>query len=173
MRTDKELLEIIMNATPEQQMRLWKVLQGALSGKPPPAEIPENELPEVPQVTNPLALPPNLLDFINSAKWTFAKTYVKWPHEYIVRDRVDESLFVQLVEHIRAHGYAGKFYRMSITYFDEGVMTYWTMGEPLADTKIVNRCPKAATYEVRLKNGTLPPDKERPAAQGPAQGGGQ
>lgn len=105
-------------------------------------------------------LPPSLRDFVEAAKWTFAKTYAAtWPHEYIVRDRVDESLFVQLVTHIRAHGYEGKFYRMSITYFDEGVMTYWTMGEPLADTKIVNRCPKEAMYEVRLKNGTLPPAK--------------
>ncbi len=157
MKTDKELIELIEKATPEQKKRLWTVLEGAISGKPPPAEMLKNELPEVPQETNPQALPPNLLDFVNNSKWTFAKTYVKWPHEYIVRDRVDESLFVQLVEHIRAHGYAGKFYRMSITYFDEGGMTYWTMGEPLAETKIVNRCKKEATYEARLKAGTLPP----------------
>jgi len=101
-----------------------------------------------------------LLDFVNATKWTFAETYAAtWPHEYIVRDRVDETLFVQLVTHIRTHGYDGKFYRMSITYFDEGGMTYWTMGEPLADKKTVNRCPKEATYEVRLKYGTLPPAK--------------
>lgn len=106
--------------------------------------------------TNTAPFPPLLLHFISASKWTFAKTYLKWPHEYIIRDRVDETLFVQLVTHIRTHGYEGKFYRMSITYFDEGGLTYWTMGEPLADTKIVNRCPKEATYEVRLKNGTLP-----------------
>jgi hypothetical protein len=119
-------------------------------------------------------LPPHLRDFVQVTKWTFAKTYAAtWPHEYMVRDRVDEALFVELVTHIRTHGYEGKFYRMSITYFDEGGMTYWTMGGPITETGVVNRCPKEATYEVRLKNGTLPPDKGRPAAQGPAQGGGQ
>ena len=107
--------------------------------------------------TDTVTLPPLLSDFVNNTKWTFAKTYAEtWPHEYIVRDRVDETQFVQLVTHIRTHGYVGKFYRMSITYFDEGGMTYWTMGEPIADTKIVNRCPKNSTYEARLKAGTLP-----------------
>lgn len=102
-------------------------------------------------------LPLHLRDFVAASTWTFAKTYApKWPHEYIVRERVDEALFVQLVEHIRAHGYEGKFYQKSITYFDEDGMTYWTMGEPIEKTTIINRCPKENTYEVRLKNGTLP-----------------
>ncbi len=43
-----------------------------------------------------------------------------------------------------------------ITYFDEDGLVYWTMGEPLDQTKIINRCKKENTYEVRLKNGTLP-----------------
>ena len=104
-----------------------------------------------------MTLPPHLLDFVNGAQWTFAKTYAAtWPHEYIVRERVEQALFVQLVEHIRAHGYVGKFYHRSITYFDEGGMTYWTMGEPIEKTTVINRCPKEGTYEVRLKNGTLP-----------------
>ena len=44
----------------------------------------------------------NELDnFIETEKWTFAKTMPGWAHEYIVRERVDEQLFVKLVEHIR------------------------------------------------------------------------
>ena len=102
-------------------------------------------------------LPPDLRDFVIREKWTFAKTYAKtWPHEYIVRDRVDEALFVRLVEHIRAHGYQGRFYSRPITYFDEAGLTYWTMGSPIAETTVINRCPKENTYEERLKNGTLP-----------------
>ena len=54
-----------------------------------------------------MLLPKDLRDFVDRETWTYAKTMPEWPHEYIVRDRVDESLFVQLVEHIRAHGYAG------------------------------------------------------------------
>jgi hypothetical protein len=105
-----------------------------------------------------MTLPEDLLAFVHDATWTFAKTYApRWPHEYIVRDRVDEGLFVRLVEHIRAHGYQGRFYSKPITYFDEGGLTYWTMGSPIEETTVVNRCPKEGTYEERLKKGTLPP----------------
>jgi hypothetical protein len=49
-----------------------------------------------------------LRDFVNQEKWTYAKTMPKWPHEYLVRERVDEGLFERLVRHIRAHGYRGR-----------------------------------------------------------------
>ena len=83
----------------------------------------------------------------------------EWPHEYIVRECVDENMFVQLVRHIRANGYEGRFYRKSITYFDEGGMVYWTMGAPLEETTIINRCKKENSYEYRLLKGTLPEPK--------------
>lgn len=104
-------------------------------------------------------LPDVLRDFIATSKWTFAKTMPEWPHEYIVRERVDENLFLQLVRHIRAHGYKGKFYQESYTYFDHGGMAYWTMGEPLEETIIINRCRKEDLYENRLLKGTLPERK--------------
>jgi hypothetical protein len=79
-----------------------------------------------------------------------------WPHEYIVRDRVDETMFVDFVTHIRSHGYEGRFYKRPITYFDEGGITYWTMGEPVDETTIINRCVKENTFEARKEAGTLP-----------------
>jgi hypothetical protein len=97
-----------------------------------------------------------LIDFIKSVPWTYAKTMPDWPHEYIVRDRGDEPLFVELVKHIREYGYEGKFYSKSITYYDHEGMTYWTMGAPIPETIIINRCKKDDTYEVRLKQGRLP-----------------
>jgi len=106
-----------------------------------------------------VALPDVLREFIGSSKWTFAKTMPEWPHEYILRERVDENLFVQLVLHIRAHGYQGKFYQQSYTYFDDGGMAYWTMGESPEETTIINRCRKENLYEYRLLNGTLPESK--------------
>ena len=43
-----------------------------------------------------------LKKFINNSQWIFAKTYAAtWPHYYIVRDRVDENLFIKMVQHIR------------------------------------------------------------------------
>lgn len=101
-------------------------------------------------------LPPELRDFVDREIWTYAKTMPIWPHEYIVRDRVDQKLFLALVHHIRTHGYQGQFYAESITYFDEAGMTYWTMGAPVEETIIINRCLEENTYASRLKNGTLP-----------------
>jgi hypothetical protein len=100
--------------------------------------------------------PDTLRKFIDSEIWTYAKTMPLWPHEYIVRDRVDEKLFTQLVFHIRANGYVGRFYQKNITYFDEEGMVYWTMGAPIEETIIINRCKKEQTYEYRLLNGTIP-----------------
>jgi hypothetical protein len=80
----------------------------------------------------------------------------EWPHEYIVRDRVDEKLFEQLVVCIRAHGVEGRFYERILTYYEEAGRVYWTMGAPLAETTVVNRCRSEDTYERRLVAGTLP-----------------
>ena len=61
-----------------------------------------------------------------------------------------------MVEHIRAHGYEGHFYQRAIIYYEEAGMVYWTMGAPLHETTIVNRCDGTQTYEARLAAGTLP-----------------
>lgn len=106
-----------------------------------------------------VALPDDLREFVDSTQWTFAKTMPEWPHEYIVRERVDEELFVRTVCHIRANGYEGTFYRKSITYYDDGGLVYWTMGSPLDETTIVNRCKKEDSYEYRMLNGSLPKSK--------------
>ena len=59
------------------------------------------------------------------------------------------------------HSYEGRFYRLTITYFDECDMVYWTMGAPLADTTIVNRCRKEQTYEYRLAHNLLPEQRTK------------
>ena len=114
---------------------------------------------------DPMTFPDTLRHFARDVQWTYAKTMPQWPHEYIVRERVDEGLFVKLVNHIRAHGYDGKFYSRTITYFDEGGKVYWTMGAPIEETTIINRCRKEDSYECRLLNGTLPASKDIEAAQ--------
>jgi hypothetical protein len=108
-------------------------------------------------MSDPLPLPDSLRQFIASSKWTFAKTMPEWPHEYIVRERVDEKLFEQLVHHIRTNGFEAAFYQETFIYFEEDGLLYWTMGNPINDTTIINRCKKENSYECRLKNGTLPP----------------
>jgi hypothetical protein len=101
--------------------------------------------------------PNEIKEFIKTTNWIFAKTYADtWPHHYIVRERVDEELFLRIVQHIRCFGYEGRFYRMKITYFEEDGLVYWTMGDLIEKTTIINRCPKESTYEYRLKERTLP-----------------
>ena len=105
------------------------------------------------------SLPARLHDFIETTPWVFAKTYAKtWPHEYLVRDRVDETLFLELARHICEHGYQGSFYHKSITYYDHESRVYWTMGGPVEDTIIINRCTKEQSYEYRRDHGLLPED---------------
>lgn len=101
---------------------------------------------------------PELKMFVSTTRWAAASTYAStWPHEYIVRGGVDERLFLALVHHIRAHGYDAFFYRKRLRYFEEDGWVYWTMGAPIDETVIVNRCREEQTYEYRLRHGTLPP----------------
>jgi hypothetical protein len=107
-------------------------------------------------MSDPHRLPLDLKQFVEGEAWTFAKTMPEWPHEYLVRDRVDAALFESLVRHIRQYGDAGKFYKRTMIYFAEDGLLYWTMGDPLPETVIINRCQGTDSYEYRLKNGTLP-----------------
>ena len=101
--------------------------------------------------------PDNLRMFVAESDWIFAKTYAKtWPHEYIVREKIDENLFLELVKHIRTQGYVGKFYNNEYIYFDDRKMVYWTMDAPIDETTIINRCDKEQTYEYRLAHDDLP-----------------
>lgn len=115
--------------------------------------------------TNSVQLPIVLQQFIDSVQWTFVKTMPEWPHEYIVKDQVDEDLFMLLVQHIRSQGYEAKFYDKTFTYYDHGGMVYWTMGEPIGETTIINRCRKEDTYENRRLRGRLPESKNIAAGE--------
>ena len=102
-------------------------------------------------------LPGNVRILIASSTWIFAKTYAStWPHEYVVRDQVDEDVFVECVRYIRANGYQGTFYTSDITYLDYANRVYWTMGAPVEGTTIINRCRKEHSYEYRLAHNELP-----------------
>jgi len=52
----------------------------------------------------------------------------------------------------------------SVTFFRR---VYWTMGAPIEETTIVNRCTSEQSYEYRLKYGTLPESKTTRAEQSP------
>jgi hypothetical protein len=45
---------------------------------------------------------------------------------------------------------------MELTFYHFEGWVYWTMGNPVEETTIINRCLKENTYEHRLKMGSLP-----------------
>jgi hypothetical protein len=100
-------------------------------------------------------LPQELHQFISTQEWTFAKTYADtYPHEYIVKERVDAELFSQLAYHIDTYGYTEHFYNKPVVYFDHDGYTYWHMGI------IINRCVLADTYHRRKQDGRLPDNRQ-------------
>ena len=78
----------------------------------------------------------NILDFIQTSQWRFAKTMPEIPHEYVVRNwRPDkEPIFEHFVILIRERGYDAKFFNATYRYLDIDGWKYWTMGEPITET---------------------------------------
>ncbi|MFC1662913.1 hypothetical protein ACFL04_01965 [Patescibacteria group bacterium] len=103
----------------------------------------------------PKQLSAEVIRFIRGTKWTNAKTYAQtWPHEYIVQEKVDNKLFLQLAHHIDSYGYESFFYSTKQIYFDYNGHTYWHM------ENVINRCLENDTYQRRQKDGRLPEDNK-------------
>ena len=88
--------------------------------------------------------------FVNRYHWTFSKTYAKFaPHEYYVKQNLDEEgqeLFVKFVLYIREVGFPCKFGKETHIYFELDGKYYWTMGDPIEETIILNRCNVSEYY---------------------------
>lgn len=91
--------------------------------------------------------------------WSFATSMPDSPHEYAVRERAAaaelEMAFEWFVLLIRSRGYTGKHGRTTYTYMnvetDGIVRRYWTMGNPLSDTTIINRTPVQPDDQAKLR----------------------
>ena len=84
-----------------------------------------------------------------SLDWTFAKTMKDTPHSYIVRGKqLDEHDFQRAVRCIRAYGEPGKFFsRTNVYLVHPGAgHRWWTMGDTLAGTVIINQAPHDQVY---------------------------
>ena len=105
----------------------------------------------------PVRFPDDVRQFVESTKWTFAKTYAAtWPHEYVVRTPQNAPMILALARHIFERGIDGRFYSQVRKYHHEGGKVYWTMDDTPEATGLVNRCDEGQTYEARLVAGTLP-----------------
>ncbi len=78
--------------------------------------------------------------FIGDHEWVFAKTMPQIPHWYTLRSKAqrDED-FSAFVREIELRGVQRQFGQSSFTYLDFEDWTYWTMGEPVENTTLINR----------------------------------
>ena len=78
--------------------------------------------------------------FISTSHWTFAISMPKTPHEYTIREWTsDDSAFNNFVQHIRTHGVEERFIRQIRPYLYIDGLKYWTMGDPVETTIVINR----------------------------------
>ena len=72
-----------------------------------------------------------------------AKSYAKTaPHDYIVKDKLPRSewkRFEQAVQFIRDNGKPRHFYSKVFVYYELWEKEYWTYGDPVEETIILNR----------------------------------
>ena len=80
-----------------------------------------------------------IINFINSANWIFAKTMPENPHEYCLRRETDETDFEEFIKLIRKEGYEQLYEGIIYICYNVGEHKYWTMGEPLEKTILINR----------------------------------
>jgi hypothetical protein len=111
-----------------------------------------------------MAISEELKTFIKTTKWAFAKTYAKtWPHEWVVRNKIPENVFMEFANLITSEGYDGSFYRKKQTYYSYNGNEYWIMAAgPWAQDKtcIINRTPTELVYMSRAKNNLYPDTQE-------------
>lgn len=80
--------------------------------------------------------------FFDDVHWTFAKTMPQFPHEYTVKEWKPQHKvsFYRAVRIIRLYGNPEPFFDKTYIYLSLNGLKYWTMGAPLVQTKIINRC---------------------------------
>lgn len=80
-----------------------------------------------------------LAKWIDEARWKYAASMPKFPHEYTLRKWNSDAEFDDAVMFIREFGYAQKFYKSTYMYFDFNGWHHWSMGAPVKDTILINR----------------------------------
>lgn len=81
----------------------------------------------------------NIDQLLDQAKFVFAKSMPKMPHHYTLRETWDSDTFDYVVQKIRELGVPERFFRKTYIYYYTNGYKYWTMGNPVCETKLINR----------------------------------
>tara|TARA_B100000902_G_C27316081_1_gene921388 strand:+ start:1052 stop:1342 length:291 start_codon:yes stop_codon:yes gene_type:complete len=81
---------------------------------------------------------------LENCQWKFAKTMASYnPHNYTLKSKWnDPVLFENIVNYIQQNGISELFKYKHYTQLYLGEFKYWTMGEPVKQTILINRKPK-------------------------------
>lgn len=72
--------------------------------------------------------------------WRYARTLSFIPHHYTLRQTWNnQDLFNEIVLSLREHGVEEKFGKKTFLYCYLGNFKYWTMGNPVEITKLINK----------------------------------
>lgn len=81
--------------------------------------------------------------FVDRNSWIFAIKFAKFaPHEYVCKHRIseeDQRIFDQIVYYIRENGFVEIFKGREYVCYVLNGKKYWTMGDPMETTYILNR----------------------------------
>ena len=104
--------------------------------------------------------------FVESNSWTFARTMPKHPHEYVLlwKSSSKEDFF-RFAMTIRRFGYDEYFYTKQIRYMDLDGRRYWTMGDLLKTTFVLNRAMNKGP-DVPMAPNPTPFQTNPPASSG-------
>lgn len=130
-KTGREVPEITAAGRRLSHAELHKQVRGRprVAGEP---------LPEPLGLSWPLA-DGDLERWAASVPWRHARTMPDNPHAYAVRRDADDRDFDLVVLHIRERGYQRVFAGFEYTQLDAGGFTYWSMGDSLPTTLLINR----------------------------------
>lgn len=80
-------------------------------------------------------------NLLRKCSWRWAKTYYSIPHEYIVRDKcaLSDEEFLYIVRAQRELGKREVWGKYNFPYLYVDGYKYWTMGDTLPNTVIINR----------------------------------
>tara|TARA_X000001382_G_scaffold85868_2_gene60955 strand:- start:1344 stop:1625 length:282 start_codon:yes stop_codon:yes gene_type:complete len=89
---------------------------------------------------NKLTLHEQACKTLSETKFTFAKSMPKIPHDWSAREEWNsDKEFEDMVIYIREYGVPEKFWRKTYIYLYANGYKYWTLGNPIETTRIINR----------------------------------